>query len=652
MSRASRAVVLVVCLLAGLLATAEPALAAISVDPGAPDGVVDTRCSLREAVEAADGDPVADCAGGPSGEINIQPAGLVAVDTSLGPIVIDSDVSVSGVGMGVTTLVGDGVFPEPVIGVDPSATAALSGLTITGGTGPVGGGILSFGDLTMTGVELVGNDSVYGGGLAALSGQIEIVDSSIRDNMADDGGGIFLDGVVATISGTTITDNNAIFEGGGISACGCAGVILTIEDSEVTNNTAEDGGGIAAGPVDLTIEDSTFDANAASGNGGGLFLLDEGSVGISGSTFSANTADLDGGGIHAQEDGFGPLSVDLVNSTLSGNTASGSGGGISTQEPMTLTHTTVTGNDVGGFGGGVYVDGAVVTARNSLIGHQAAGDDCDAFLDDDGGNLDSDGNCFAGSPGGALNLGSLSNNGGPTDTHGLLSGSPAIDAGIGTWCMSLDQRGVTRPQGGGCDAGAYEFVSAPPPPPVRHDLEVEVIGEGRVTGTPSLGIDCGSTCSAKLTEGTSGRLIATPKPGHTFDGWTGDCATTDGDECTVSLVGDLSVVANFVPEGSDAIDKGRCKGMTMGTIDILEDGTIMRGGTQGDDVLNGSNGPDVICGLAGDDVVKGKKGSDVLLGGPGDDRIIGGKGDDRLNGGLGTDECRGGKGKNDLINCE
>jgi hypothetical protein len=55
-------------------------------------------------------------------------------------------------------------------------------------------------------------------------------------------------------------------------------------------------------------------------------------------------------------------------------------------------------------------------------------------------------------------LGALANNGGFTQTHALLAGSPAIDAGTNTGCPATDQRGITRPQGARCDIGAYEYT--------------------------------------------------------------------------------------------------------------------------------------------------------------------------------------------------
>jgi hypothetical protein len=87
-----------------------------------------------------------------------------------------------------------------------------------------------------------------------------------------------------------------------------------------------------------------------------------------------------------------------------------------------------------------------------------------------GYNLSSDSSCNFNGPGDLNNtgplLGPLQNNGGPTKTQALLSGSPAIDAGNPSGCtdglgnmLTTDQRGMPRPDTedtGGCDMGAYE----------------------------------------------------------------------------------------------------------------------------------------------------------------------------------------------------
>ena len=78
----------------------------------------------------------------------------------------------------------------------------------------------------------------------------------------------------------------------------------------------------------------------------------------------------------------------------------------------------------------------------------------------DGHNIIEDGTCitdpssFSGDP----MLGPLQDNGGPTETHALLAGSPAIDEIPSENCeVDSDQRGVPRPQGDGCDIGSYEL---------------------------------------------------------------------------------------------------------------------------------------------------------------------------------------------------
>ncbi len=57
----------------------------------------------------------------------------------------------------------------------------------------------------------------------------------------------------------------------------------------------------------------------------------------------------------------------------------------------------------------------------------------------------------------------LQDNGGPTFTHALLQGSPAIDAAHNAHCLSTDQRGQPRPHGTACDIGAYETDGTEPP---------------------------------------------------------------------------------------------------------------------------------------------------------------------------------------------
>ena len=108
----------------------------------------------------------------------------------------------------------------------------------------------------------------------------------------------------------------------------------------------------------------------------------------------------------------------------------------------------------------------LVTVQNSIIADnstyscQVEGSPAVAVLTSLGNNVFTDGSCGAiGSDQVVVNTGLalLADNGGPTLTHALLAGSPALDAADGVSCPATDQRGVVRPQGDGCDIGAFEL---------------------------------------------------------------------------------------------------------------------------------------------------------------------------------------------------
>jgi hypothetical protein len=140
---------------------------------------------------------------------------------------------------------------------------------------------------------------------------------------------------------------------------------------------------------------------------------------------------------------------------------------------------TLTANQSGGDGGGLWQGGGLVTSRDSVIGdNQDTGGeapDCAGTLTTQGYTLlESAAGCtLAGDPTGNQVgvdpvLGPLRDNHGPTLTHALLAGNPAIDAGDPAGCVdsqgapfTRDQRGVPRPIGPACDLGAYEFGDYP-----------------------------------------------------------------------------------------------------------------------------------------------------------------------------------------------
>jgi hypothetical protein len=229
-----------------------------------------------------------------------------------------------------------------------------------------------------------------------------------------------------------------------------------------------DGGGIRnAG--NLLLEVVTVSGNRAFGMGGGLD--DEGSAYIDASTIAGNQGGL-GGGLHIGGTAY------VLDSTISGNLAggyqsTGYGGGIDGTggTALQLRSSTLAGNqsfnstlEGGGFSAAPFaaLDNTIV-ANN--VAHKedqtaSAASNCDGAVDTHGHNLSDTSDCSLDDPsdheGSPVILGPLTDNGGAMDTVAIPPGSPAVDTGAG--CPTNDQRGVTRPRGGGCDIGAYELA--------------------------------------------------------------------------------------------------------------------------------------------------------------------------------------------------
>jgi hypothetical protein len=117
-------------------------------------------------------------------------------------------------------------------------------------------------------------------------------------------------------------------------------------------------------------------------------------------------------------------------------------------------------------GGGIQQGDIALNLKSTLVASNGSLN-CNTNVASNGYNLSTDSSCFAsgGTDKTAVTdpkLGPLQDNGGPTLTHALLPGSPAIDTASPT-CPppATDQRGVSRPQGPACDIGAYEAVAAP-----------------------------------------------------------------------------------------------------------------------------------------------------------------------------------------------
>ena len=254
-----------------------------------------------------------------------------------------------------------------------------------------------------------------------------------------------------------------------------AGATATLRNLTIMGGTNTLGGGIH-NEGDLTLENCTVAGNQAppgvneSGSGGGIYSL-------------------------------GPLT--LVNSTVSGNDGY-EGGGIFYGDPgsaLSLDNSTVVDND-GGYGGGLAVrDSKAFRLRNSIVANNTAEklvtnncyiESASTSVTLSGVNLTNAGvtECYQDDPhpnyiyADPIELGPLADNGGPTWTHALPKGSPAIDAA--TDCdTDTDQRYVSRPQGAACDIGAYEFDSyVQPTNSINRTTSVDPnTGAAVVTGT-------------------------------------------------------------------------------------------------------------------------------------------------------------------------
>ncbi len=240
---------------------------------------------------------------------------------------------------------------------------------------------------------------------------------------------------------TTSNNGGVIFNFGSLSILG----------SIITANYGNDGGAIQNFGT-LTIEESTISENMANYSGGAIYNEDR--MTVRNSTFSGNEAGTHGGAIMNNVD-----TLDITNSTFSGNTAALQGGAIFNAGTLTLLNNTLSDNESGIGGDGIYNGvGFTLNFTNTIIANAGLYLDCDnqGTMGTNLKNFVQDNSCSPAFQGNPL-LGPLADNGGFTQTHALLPGSPAIDQADPTACPETDQRGVTRPQRLGCDIGAFEL---------------------------------------------------------------------------------------------------------------------------------------------------------------------------------------------------
>jgi len=397
-----------------------PGLAAtIIVDDGSDGGV---GCTLRSAIvsiNAAQNSGGCTAAGefGDGDSIDFAVSSVSGLTSSLA---ITSDVLInsSGNSVSISSLGNGSVFDIR------DSSVSLDHVTISGGSA-----------------------SLDGGGIFTRRSTLRLTNSTVSGNSAsDDGGGIFVRDSVVFIDNTTVTNNSAATD---ISA-------------------GDDGGGIYIRSSIVTLSNSTVSANRANDEGAGIFTTSFSSwVVISNSTISGNAANDEGGGMLISFNS----NVSIINSTISNNTADRTGGGISNASgTLSLSNSLIAGNMTG--------SGALATSELSvsvastfyLSGNNLLGDDSKTSRE--ALNFMPTGNVIL-STSDSLDSASLSeilsplaDNGGPTLTHALVEGSPAIDSANNAICSALpinerDQRNLFRVDP--CDIGAIEFGATEPP---------------------------------------------------------------------------------------------------------------------------------------------------------------------------------------------
>ncbi|MFL6501650.1 MAG: choice-of-anchor Q domain-containing protein [Candidatus Udaeobacter sp.] len=363
--------------------------------------------SLRQAV--------ADVVNGDT--IDFGVTGTITLMT--GELLVNKNITLNGPGS--DHLIVDGNHVSRVFHVSGGVTAIIAGLAITNGSA-----------------------SDWGGGIYNDQSVLTVNNCNIVGNFAPGwGGGIFNDSFVSSatlrVTNSTLSGNSANSTGGAIYSDGSYGnARLEIVNSTVSGNSAHVGGGIYNSHSASTISNCTLSGNSASYGGGGVFhvgINGSATLRVTNSTLSANSAPL-GAGIYSY--GHSSTMLEVIDSTLNAN-------GI-----INVSATSQFGSTIFNASGMSNESGTI----NSL-GYNLSNDDASGFLTASGDHINTD-----------PMLGPLQDNGGPTFTHELLTGSPAIDAGDPNFIPppDNDQRGpdFARVVNGRVDVGAFEVQTVTP----------------------------------------------------------------------------------------------------------------------------------------------------------------------------------------------
>ncbi len=396
-------------------------------------------------------------------------------------------------------------------------TGPLGGVTISGGNlsrvfEVASGVVASFSGLTISG----GKTSQNGGGLYNDLGMVSLSNCTISGNSAGYGGGLYNSGTMI-LTDCTISGNSAQFAAAGLGNNNNGTAILT--DCTIADGNAQNQGGGLCNYGTVSLAGCTISGNSASDLAGGLY--NGGSATVTDCTISGNSAEF-GGGL---DNGNGVIAtLTLTDCTISGNSAGKSGGGLyNLYSNLTLTACTITGNAAGRNGGGLFTNATPSSASLTdtiVAGNTTSGESRPSDIDNTGTisgtyNLIGTGGAGAFTNGNdhnivlsslsTLDLAPLAFYGGPTETMALLPGSAAIGAGSasvsGVTIPTTDQRGFALDDTS-VDIGAFQVQTG-----------------GAVVDTPADGTACPSGMMDLRGAIDRANILATAQPitfGATF----------------------------------------------------------------------------------------------------------------------------------------
>ncbi|MBD2465832.1 DUF4347 domain-containing protein [Oscillatoria sp. FACHB-1407] len=362
----------------------------------------------------------------------------------------------------------------------------------TAGNDERGAGAIAFlspGNFTVRNSSFTNNQGINGGAINSLNGKLTIENSRFVNNsttaafydtgkanpfLRGYGGAIYTDRASSTseTSGTIRIVNSVFDRNRGRGEGGAAYLYTATQDNVIIQSSSFTNNEILPLPN-----------GGNGGNGGGVVVLSNGNnrgLTISSTTFANNTASGQGGGLWMMD-----APATITNSTFSGNRVLGTessrvGGGMALYGPTTIVNSTIANNHAGWVGGGIAANSDPVSVRNTIFSNNTADNGTNAWgiqqhtsrlLTDQGGNLQwppkrtNNGNDYNATASVTLidpRLAPLQDNGGGLLTHALLAGSPALNAAV-AGAPSTDQRGAQRDSLP--DIGAFEVGGVVPTNP-------------------------------------------------------------------------------------------------------------------------------------------------------------------------------------------